>query len=38
MFMVSNGKLVSAEFGCGISAAEMASSIPSDMFLVAPRK
>jgi len=36
VFAISGGKIVSADFGCGISAAAFAAMVPANTFLVAP--
>lgn len=36
IFTVSGAKIVSADFGCGIPAREVAAQVPSNAFLVAP--
>ena len=36
IFAVSGAKIVSADFGCGIPARELAAQVPSNRFLVAP--
>lgn len=36
MFTVSNGKIVSADFGCATPPLEMLANVPSNMYLVAP--